>query len=175
MCSMPYSNTATGTKEEICALLHSRGKEIVLNFPDVHKQKGGNHCGAFAIAYATTLFTDSTPTKVNYDQLKFRKHLYECIQKGDMSPFPRTPTQRRMLKQSPQETVQIFCSCRQPESGTMVQCDNCLEWYHERCIQIPENIEQINWSCSSCANILVSYGFKIVLLLCIIPSIANGH
>ena len=43
---MPYSNTATGTKEEICAL---RGKEIILNFPDAHKQKGGSDCGAFAI------------------------------------------------------------------------------------------------------------------------------
>ena len=32
----------------------------------------------------------------------------------------------------------IFCTCRKPESGFMINCDQCGEWYHGRCVGLTE-------------------------------------
>ena len=32
----------------------------------------------------------------------------------------------------------IYCSCRKPESGYMLQCELCHEWYHASCLHIPK-------------------------------------
>ncbi len=148
--SMPYSATDTKTVNEICAILCSPARQIILNFPNIQKQKGGNDCGLFSIAYATTLCTGLSPSKVNYDQSKLRKHLYDCIQNNNLSLFPSSRSQRKAKQTSP-EIIPIYCTCRKPESGKMAQCDNYLEWYHDSFIKIPDRVEEINWICSFCS------------------------
>ena len=32
----------------------------------------------------------------------------------------------------------IYCFCRKPESGYMLQCELCNEWYHATCLHIPK-------------------------------------
>lgn len=32
----------------------------------------------------------------------------------------------------------IYCFCRKPESGYMLQCELCHEWYHATCLHIPK-------------------------------------
>ena len=32
----------------------------------------------------------------------------------------------------------VYCFCRKPESGYMLQCELCLEWYHATCLHIPK-------------------------------------
>ena len=32
----------------------------------------------------------------------------------------------------------LYCLCRKPESGYMLQCELCLEWYHAACLHIPK-------------------------------------
>lgn len=32
----------------------------------------------------------------------------------------------------------LYCFCRKPESGYMLQCELCLEWYHATCLHIPK-------------------------------------
>ena len=31
----------------------------------------------------------------------------------------------------------LYCFCRKPESGYMLQCELCHEWYHANCLHIP--------------------------------------
>lgn len=33
---------------------------------------------------------------------------------------------------------EVFCICRGPETGFMIQCSNCDEWYHGKCVNITE-------------------------------------
>lgn len=33
------------------------------------------------------------------------------------------------------EDAKLFCFCRQRESGVMVGCDKCREWYHSKCLK----------------------------------------
>lgn len=32
----------------------------------------------------------------------------------------------------------VYCLCRKPESGYMLQCELCHEWYHASCLHIPK-------------------------------------
>ena len=33
----------------------------------------------------------------------------------------------------------LYCLCRKPESGYMLQCEVCNEWYHANCLHIPKS------------------------------------
>lgn len=34
----------------------------------------------------------------------------------------------------------LWCVCRKAESGLMIECDNCCEWYHSSCLKISRNV-----------------------------------
>lgn len=40
--------------------------------------------------------------------------------------------------QKDQRADSVYCYCRQPESGYMVQCELCYEWYHATCLHALE-------------------------------------
>lgn len=46
----------------------------------------------------------------------------------------------------------IFCVCRRPESGTMICCEKCMEWYHCRCLKFArgKSKEVDNYICPIC-------------------------
>ena len=42
-----------------------------------------------------------------------------------------------------------------PEEGKMVQCENCLIWFHEDCVDIPQKVKEerkATWNCPICSN-----------------------
>ncbi len=45
-----------------------------------------------------------------------------------------------------------FCSCKKPydENLPMIQCDRCLEWYHEQCEGVGKVNENDEYVCKSC-------------------------
>ena len=46
---------------------------------------------------------------------------------------------------------EIFCVCRKGDDGSlMIQCDECLEWYHGSCVGIDENEARRIDQCSCC-------------------------
>lgn len=46
----------------------------------------------------------------------------------------------------------IYCMCREPEFGEMIECDVCKEWYHLACVHESENEmdEDSKYSCPMC-------------------------
>jgi hypothetical protein len=55
------------------------------------------------------------------------------------------------------KTEKRFCYCREmTDSGDMVQCDTCDEWYHFRCLGLPKHspILECNWICPPCTKTL---------------------
>ncbi|KAK2166730.1 hypothetical protein LSH36_36g06030 [Paralvinella palmiformis] len=67
-----------------------RGEDghVLYDMPPVHKQHGCRDCGLFAVALATELCTGTDVTKVHFDQSKMREHLYKCLRKRQIEPFP---------------------------------------------------------------------------------------
>ena len=39
--------------------------------------------------------------------------------------------------------VDIHCLCRQPEHPQMVCCDCCDKWYHSGCVEVTDNIFEV--------------------------------
>ena len=66
-----------------------------------------------------------------YILISGRLTLHWC-QKWDFLEFSALPAWiRKHLQRSKSGNRDLFCHCNEPDSGTpMVQCDNCLEWYH---------------------------------------------
>ena len=50
------------------------------------------------------------------------------------------------------ESKILYCHCQQPSSGYMVQCDLCLDWYHDSCLVNESEKPDTNakYLCSSC-------------------------
>ncbi len=146
---MPYGDISKRVKQQLCALIHSDAKEIIIHFPRVQTQRGSSDCGLFSIAFITTLCSGFDPSEILYNQGLFRDHLCRCIENREITPFPCTLKKRQHSIQQ-QQVVLIYCLCRQPEGGTMAECNKCLEWFHEECVHFPKNIKQIQWSCPRC-------------------------
>ena len=62
-----------------------------INVVAMQCQKGSKDCGLFAIAVMTSLAFGEDPSTVSYDQDKLRRHLIDCITKGELSLFPKIP------------------------------------------------------------------------------------
>ena len=54
--------------------------------------------------------------KQHFDQIKFRKHLYDCFVKGELTLLPTV--KERMLEKNRQinkHCIPMFCKCRMPD------------------------------------------------------------
>ena len=153
--SIPSCSVSLRTKEQIAAIICTQAKEIILEFPAVQSQRGSSDCGLFALAYATSLCMGDNPVQTNYVQHMLRSHLLDCLTQRTISAFPMTSRKKKVTQPRGKVTVQLFCHCRQPEEGKMVQCDQCMEWYHSQCETVPSSVWRSadttsKWHCKSC-------------------------
>ncbi|KAK8208185.1 PHD transcription factor-like protein [Phyllosticta capitalensis] len=65
-----------------------------------------------------------------------------CFELGDQPRMPVEPASRHVTPTSEDSengagsTRDVFCICRKPESGMMIECEVCHEWYHGKCLKI---------------------------------------
>jgi len=52
------------------------------------KQKGGDDCGVYSIAYATAVALGRLPTKLTFRQNSMRAHLVRCFYNDKFTMFP---------------------------------------------------------------------------------------
>ena len=124
-------------KQQLAALVHTQDDQVVLEFQPAQLQRGINDRGLFALAYAASLCSGEDPTVVSYIQHRFRKHLLHCFEEKIMTPFPKRTRQKKKLPLRSSRTFSIYCICRLPESGRMIMCDSCHEWFHSVCSTSP--------------------------------------
>ena len=68
------------------------------------------------------------------------EHLLHCLEDANITPFPQRQCKRKRPKPLGQSTFPIYGSCRLPESGRMIQCGSCCDWFHSDCIQVPDTV-----------------------------------
>ena len=83
-----YPSVGTYIQKQIAALLHTREPEIKVHMIDMQIQAGTCDCGLFAIAAATALAHGIQPGACLFKQNEMRHHLYKCLEKGTLTPFP---------------------------------------------------------------------------------------
>ena len=106
-------------------ILHAHTHAEAVNYAD---------CGVFAIANAMAHGNGMCFEQLLYDVNFMRKHLDKS---SSDKIFPAR--QRQVVRHTRRrEVVPIFCVCRHPEADNKtIACDQCNEWYHSHCVQVP--------------------------------------
>lgn len=154
-------------KKQISCLMRCSRESITVNVIPVQQQSNGVDCGIFSIAYASAILNGRNPSIITFDRSKFRSHLQECYVKSCLTDFPEAPS-KNQVKFNVHKTISfdIFCTCRMPyfegdvtnnPQKRMVQCEKCLDWFHQDCENIPDEIFDVfdvsilPWICHSCS------------------------
>ena len=74
----------------ICLNLFDIKKKPKLTYQSVQKQEGGDDCGVFSIAFATTLLYKQNPVNIQFVQSTMRSHLLQCFEQQLLTPFTAT-------------------------------------------------------------------------------------
>ena len=156
--SMRCTRLSFRAKAQIAAMLFTDQPEITVRFQPVQLQHGTSDCGVFSLAFATSLCGGQTPTQITYIQHQLRDHLCHCPENKTITPFPCQQQRKKAKQYVADMKFRVYCKCRQPEEGRMIECEDCKEWYHEDCVEVPSVIWQTNshisWICDSCIKTL---------------------
>jgi hypothetical protein len=136
-------------------LINTTSMEVNLRFVNVQMQYGGADCGLFAIAFATALALGHAPEGFHFKQDLMRQHLRECLERGVITMFPYDKTRRANKKMKNIQKMMVYCTCRLPEFGEMIECSCCTEWFHvDLCVTVPSRAKarNIKWKCPSCTG-----------------------
>ena len=76
----------------------------------------------FALAFATCLVNGIAPEKQQFDQEGMRKHLYQCLEKGELTMFP---IKKGRLPKKGLRTVKT-----QYLSSVTAECPKMTVWYN---------------------------------------------
>ena len=130
------------TLKTIAWLENYRGKQLTIQVPDMQRQNGGNDCGLFTIAAATSLLCNGVdPTSVILEQSKMHTHLIKAFKDSHLQLFPIHSLKRKSLKKKLRTVITepLICACRQPYDCALrvAQCKRCREWFHQSCAQLP--------------------------------------
>ena len=49
-----------------------------------------------------------------------------------------------------EEEKKVYCKCRKPSFGEMIECEQCKEWFHYECVDIDEDNVPEDWICEEC-------------------------
>ena len=88
-----YQSVGSFAKKQIAAMLASEQARIDVKMMNVQRQEGGSDCGLFAIAFATALVNGIQPAQLNFHQDAMRRHLYNCLEKGELTSTGKENTQ----------------------------------------------------------------------------------
>lgn len=126
---------------------------LAVSIPRVQQQGGASDCGLFAIAFAVHILRGDKIEDVEFDQRKMRSHLSSCFRKKQLLPFPTLKQPGyRLTRYFPYVSLSIYCYCKMPETyGDMVQCDDCDEWYHMKCVEVESSGIAGKWLCRACS------------------------
>ena len=149
-----YQYLTTTTELQLASLLNTPEPEITLEFVDVKKQCGSSDCGVYAVAFATALSLGQDPGALYFAESEMRRHLFNMLKEKKLKMFP-VKKKKRSVRVTEGDPILIYCSCRMPHVGDMIECSNCSEWYHVPSCSSPTqaalNDTNSLWFCDKCS------------------------
>ncbi|KAJ2661771.1 hypothetical protein IWW48_002165 [Coemansia sp. RSA 1200] len=91
--------------------------------------------------------SSSEPSKGALDLVQYR--LQKALEIVENSKTAESSSSRNAPQTVP--TGPLYCVCLRPESGLMVECEQCREWYHAQCVGLKEiDINDKPYVCQVC-------------------------
>ena len=150
--SFASSNLTSSLEIQRAQIYQAAAKDGGLDVKQMPVQQRVNNkdCGVYSIAFAYHAALGSYLSTLNLDNTKMRKHLIDCFDKEELSPFPTICDNQSLEKCNMKNIfIPLYCTCGLPESyDDMIQCDSCDQWYHFKCMNIKISPEY--WKCSKC-------------------------
>ena len=116
--------------EEQLAMLYTdaarvQGKQKSTSIP-VQQQEGSVDCGVLAVTYAFHAAQGDKVKSLCFQQDEMRKHLQECLEQQELTPFPQT-RETIVRNKGKHHYIRLYCKCSLPESydRQMIKCDSC--------------------------------------------------
>jgi len=102
----------------------------------------------------------NAPLHILHQHMKYVEERNEsCLDTRDQPRMPVEPASREHTPADDEDNPNgsqsyrdIFCICRRPESGMMIECELCHEWYHGKCLKIARGKvkEDDKYTCPIC-------------------------
>lgn len=102
----------------------------------------------------------NAPLHILHQHMKYVEERNEsCLDIRDQPRMPVEPASRANSPAEDEENLNgsqsnrdVFCICRRPESGMMIECELCHEWYHGKCLKIARGKvkEDDKYTCPIC-------------------------
>ena len=91
--------------------------------------------------------------RYHFKQDAMRSHLLQCLSEQKLTMFPFDKTRRAATRVRNVVSFCLYCICRQPKFGEMIECSTCKEWFHlQQCVLVPPSALEpgVQWKCESC-------------------------
>ncbi|OQO15261.1 hypothetical protein B0A48_00644 [Cryoendolithus antarcticus] len=74
------------------------------------------------------------------------------VEPSSRANSPSADTQVERMTDGSSSSRDVFCVCRRPEAGMMIECELCHEWYHGKCLKIARGKvkEDDKYTCPIC-------------------------
>ena len=169
--SIGFSETQALAIESIASIAHSTDSALQLALIPCQKQKNGNDCGVFAIAFLTSLAFGTDPRTVSFDHKKIREHLKQCLRERFITSFPTSGIRGSGRQRVPLISVDLYCSCRlttyrhevigkaadrkmlmaeeevekkeKRRQWELIQCSRCSNWFHRKCENVADRFFKV--------------------------------
>ena len=147
--------------KQICDLANCTERTLEIKVRSVQQQLNFLDCGVFSVAFLVNTFDGNNDIGQNYNAEEMRFHFLTCLKNGVFIPFPRS-TKRGKVCASAILFVDVYWICCRPffeyeveedRRMFMANCSKCNEWYHRKCVTIPEKIcenSRLDWVCPHC-------------------------
>ena len=112
--------------------------------------------------YGTNSFANPLYNKGLNDDLKSMSDMTEKRKKNDLKLLGTKKNRQKNKTKNPgsefsEEVTQsiqegenkIYCKCKGPSYGQMIECETCGEWFHYKCVGIQIGSEPNEWYCEA--------------------------
>lgn len=73
--------------------------------------------------------------------------------------MPKSSGQRKGPSEAVEPPPGVSCRvCNSPDTSQMVSCDDCGLWHHFKCVDVDENVANVDWSCAKCLETRTAQG-----------------
>lgn len=147
-------------ESQVAAVLNTDKDMYKTYIPTIQQQENSVDCGLYVIANAVEFAFTEDIRKVSFDSQLLRAHWLKCVEKHEVTPFPRTEEEHLDKEGMDSVSTNVYCVCRLPEhySKIMIDCDGvCATSYHPACVGL-KDIPDGEWKCELCSKDFACHG-----------------